>query len=66
MFSWQGLLLMFMFGVLCTMTVMSLWLMYSELRLSRAEKQLNKEQQLEIRRAIRKKLLDEEDDEYGL
>ena len=32
---------MFMFGVLCTMTVMSLWLMYSELRLSRAEKQLN-------------------------
>ena len=66
MLSWQGLLLMFMFGVLCTMTVMSLWLMYSELRLSRAEKQLNKEQQLEIRRAIRKKLLDEEDDEYGL
>jgi len=57
---------MFMFGVLCTMTVMSLWLMYSELRLSRAEKQLNEEQQLEIRRAIRKKLLDEEDDEYGL
>jgi len=66
MLSWQGLLLMFMFGVLCTMTVMSLWLMYSELRLSRAEKQLNEEQQLEIRRAIRKKLLDEEDDEYGL
>ena len=66
MLSWQGLLLMFMFGVLCTMTVMSLWLMYSELRLSRAEKQLNKEQQLEIRRAIRKKLLGEEDDEYGL
>ena len=66
MFSWQGLLLMFMFGVLCTMTVMSLWLMYSELRLSRAEKQLNKEQQLEIRRAIRKKLLNKEDDEYGL
>jgi len=56
---------MFMFGVLCTMTVMSLWLMYSELKLSRAEKQLNEEQQLEIRRAIRKKLL-EEDDEYGL
>ena len=66
MFSWQGLLLMFMFGVLCTMTVMSLWLMYSELKLSRAEKQLNEEQQLEIRRAIRKKLLNEEDDEYGL
>jgi len=65
MLSWQGLLLMFMFGVLCTMTVMSLWLMYSELKLSRAEKQLNEEQQLEIRRAIRKKLL-EEDDEYGL
>lgn len=62
MFSWQGLLLMFMFGVLCTMTVMSLWLMYSELRLSRAEKQLNEEQQLEIRRAIRKKLLEEDED----
>jgi len=65
MFSWQGLLLMFMFGVLCTMTATSLWLLYTELKLSRAEKQLNQEQQLEIRRAIRKKLLGEED-EYGL
>ena len=56
---------MFMFGVLCTMTATSLWLLYTELKLSRAEKQLNQEQQLEIRRAIRKKLLGEED-EYGL
>ena len=61
MFSWQGLLLMFMFGVLVTMTVMSLWFMYSELRLVRAEKQLENDREEEIRRAIRKKLLDEDE-----
>ena len=66
MFSWQGLLLMFMFGVLCTMTATSLWLLYSELKLSRAEKQHKLEREDEIKRIIRKKLLDEEDDEYGL
>ena len=61
MFSWQGLLLMFMFGVLVSMTVMALWLMNSELRLVRAEKQLKHERDEEIRRAIRKKLLDEDE-----
>ena len=66
MFSWQGLLLMFMFGVLCTMTATSLWLLYSELKLSRAEKQHKLEREDEIKRIIRKKLLNEEDDEYGL
>ena len=66
MFSWQGLLLMFMFGVLCTMTATSLWLLYTELRLKREEKLHKLEREDEIKRIIRKKLLDEEDDEYGL
>ncbi len=61
MFSWQGLLLMFMFGVLVTMTTMTIWLMYSELRLIKAEKQLENERDEEMRRAIRKKLLDEDE-----
>lgn len=62
MFSWQGLLLMFMFGVLCTMTVMSLWLMYSELKLEREDKRLKLEQEEIIKRAINKILLEEDDD----
>lgn len=62
MFSWQGLLLMFMFGVLCTMAVMSLWLMYSELKLERENKRLKLEQEGIIKRAINKILLEEEDD----
>ena len=66
MFSWQGLLLMFMFGVLCTMTATSLWLLYTELRLKREENLYKLEREDEIKRIIRKKLLDEEDDEYGL
>ena len=61
MFSWQGLLLMFMFGVLVTMTTMTIWLMYSELRLIKAEKQLENERDEEMRRAIRKTLLDEDE-----
>ncbi len=62
MFSWQGLLLMFMFGVACTMTVMSLWLMYSELKLEREDKRLKLEQEEIIKRAINKILLEEDDD----
>ena len=66
MFSWQGLLLMFMFGVLCTLTATSLWLLYTEYKLSREEKQHKLEREDEIKRIIRKKLLGEEDEEYGL
>jgi len=57
---------MFMFGVLCSMTATSLWLLYSELKLSRAEKQHKLEREDEIKRIIRKKFLGEEDEEYGL
>jgi hypothetical protein len=63
MYSWQGLVLMFMTGSLITMTIMTLWFMYSEVSLVRAKEQLDSAREEEIRRILRKKLLGEEDDE---
>ena len=66
MLSWQGLLLMFMFGGLITMAFITLWFMYSELKLERANKKLILEHEEEVKRAIRKILLEEEDDDGPL
>ena len=63
MYSWQGLVLMFMTGSLITMTIMTLWFMYSEVSLVRAKEQLDSAREEEIRRILRKKLLEEDDDE---
>ena len=63
MYSWQGLVLMFMTGSLITMTIMTLWFMYSEISVVRAKEQLDSAREEEIRRILRKKLLGEEDDE---
>lgn len=66
MLSWQGLLLMFMFGGLITMAFITMWFMYSELKLERANKKLRLEHEEEVKRAIRKILLEEEDDDGPL
>jgi hypothetical protein len=63
MYSWQGLVLMFMTGSLITMTIMTLWFMYSEVSVVRAKEQLDSAREEEIRRILRKKLLGEEDDD---
>ena len=63
MYSWQGLVLMFMTRSLITMTIMTLWFMYSEVSLVRAKEQLDSAREEEIRRILRKKLLEEDDDE---
>ena len=63
MYSWQGLVLMFMTGSLITMTIMTLWFMYSEVSVVRAKEQLDSAREEEIRRILRKKLLEEDDDE---
>jgi hypothetical protein len=57
---------MFMFGGLITMAFITLWFMYSEYRLERASKKLRLEQEEIVRRAIRKILLEEEDDDGPL
>jgi hypothetical protein len=44
------------------MAVMTLWIMYSELKLERENKRLKLEQEEIIKRAINKILLEEEDD----
>lgn len=66
MLSWQGLIIMFMFGGAMTMAFMSLWMYYSEYRLEKASKKLRLEQEEIIRRAIAKILLEEEDDDGPL
>lgn len=66
MLSWQGLIIMFMFGGAMTMAFMSLWMYYSEYRLEQANKKLRLEQEEIIRRAIAKILLKEEDDDGPL
>lgn len=66
MLSWQGLLLMFMFGGLITMAVITMWFMYSELKLERENKRLKLENDEKIKRAIQKILLQEEDDDGPL
>lgn len=66
MLSWQGLLLMFMFGVLCTMTVMSFWLMYHEWKLERADRLTKEKWENEIRKRIQEKFFEEGDDEGPL
>ena len=50
MYSWQGLVLMFMTGSLITMTIMTLWFMYSEVSVVRAKEQLDSAREEEIRR----------------
>ena len=62
MYSWQGLVLMFMTGSLITMTIMTLWFMYSEVSVVRAKEQLDSAREEEIRRILRKKLLEEDDE----
>jgi hypothetical protein len=57
---------MFMFGGLITMAFITMWFMYSELKLERASKKLRLEQEEIVRRAIRKILLEEEDDDGPL
>lgn len=66
MLSWQGLLLMFMFGGLITMAVITMWFMYSELKLERENKRLKLENDEKIKRAIQKILLEKEDDDGPL
>ena len=65
MLSWQGLLLMFMFGGLITMAFITLWFMYSELKLERANKKLRLEHEEAVMRAIDKILLEKEEDDDG-
>ena len=43
MLSWQGLIIMFLFGVLMTLTVGGVALVYSEWKLERARKKLDGE-----------------------
>jgi hypothetical protein len=57
---------MFMFGGLITMAFITMWFMYSELKLERANKKLRLEHEEEVKRAIRKILLEEEDDDGPL
>ena len=65
MLSWQGLLLMFMFGGLITMAFITMWFMYSELKLERANKKLRLEHEEAVMRAIDKILLEKEEDDDG-
>jgi hypothetical protein len=58
MLSWQGLVIMFMFGVLMTMTIGGMALMYAEWKLERAQKAMDKE--------ILKKLFGGDDNDGGL
>ena len=53
---------MFMTGSLITMTIMTLWFMYSEVSVVRAKEQLDSAREEEIRRILRKKLLEEDDE----
>jgi len=58
MLSWQGLVIMFMFGVFMTITIGGMVLMYSEWKLERARKEVDKE--------ILKKLFGGDDNNGGL
>jgi hypothetical protein len=55
-----------MFGGLITMAVITMWFMYSELKLERENKRLKLENDEKIKRAIQKILLQEEDDDGPL
>jgi Na+-transporting methylmalonyl-CoA/oxaloacetate decarboxylase gamma subunit len=66
MLSIQGLTIMFLFGILVAMAVMSFWLMYHEWKLERADRLAKEEWEAEIRKKIQKKFFEEGDDEGPL